>query len=594
MLRTLKVKDFALIDHAELEFAEGLNVLTGETGAGKSLVIDCLAMVSGSRADAQYVKKGREAAVIEAAFDITDNAPARDFLNELGIEPSGDGSVVLSREIQRSGKSRARLEGRLVTAAEQKAAAGFLLDIFGQNDGELLLKPSAQLASVDLYLDAKGRELLEEVSRAFALWRQATEELDLLIVKASDRQQRLDYLIYQVEELEVSAVAKGEEARLLAEAKVLANAGKILSHLERAYAILYDTSTDEKSAVDLARMAELELDSAVKSGSQGLDVTMVSEAAELLKAAAEAARRAADAVVADPERASEVEARLAEIGRVKRKFRIEADELEAHLASLKDEAVVLRELEIRTEGARQKVQAARESMMKAMEELSALRRKAATALEDAVAAELRDLMMPSARFSAGLRPRGSQNGIDSGEGIFSHQSGLEAAEFYFSANLGEDPMPLAKVASGGELSRFMLALKVAGQKRGDDRAVMVFDEVDQGVGGVAANHVAAKLKQAASRGQAIAVTHLAQIAAAASRHIRIVKSEADASTIITVEQLDENGRAAELARMLSGSADGEALAHARTMLKAHAGGKEKDSSQDAATKGTSEALSLFK
>lgn len=594
MLKTLRVKDFALIDEISLEFAEGLNVLTGETGAGKSLVVDCLELISGARADAQFVKKGREAAVIEAAFDITGNGIAKEVLDGLGNEPGPDGIVVLSREVYSSGKSRARIEGRLVSAGELSEAAGSLIDIFGQHEGLRMLKPGNQLAAVDSFLAQGKSGLLKEAGDAFDRWREAEERLQALREKAGDRQARLDFLDYQAKELEEANVQPGEEKELLAEAKVLANSGRILESLERAYSMLYDSGSDDRSAMDLAKAAATELETASRLGSDlGRAEEDLNAALESLSAAADAARRARDAMDLDPQRAADVESRLADIGRIKRKFRLEADELMGFLEDCRQEAKLLRDLEIRTEEASLAALEAGSLMLGKMKQLSEARSDAAERLSSAVESQLKELMMPKARFEAKLLPRTSANGMEAGRGAYVHRSGLETAEFLFSANVGQDLLPLSKIASGGELSRFMLAFKVAGMSGGEGSPVMVFDEVDQGVGGASANHVAIKLKQASKSGQTIVVTHLAQIAAAADRHMLVTKSDDGETSNIGASALDDGERVRELARMLSGDEGRQALEHAKTLLDEAKARSFPEKPEEAATKSEDGTFSLF-
>lgn len=594
MLRYLKVKDFALIDEVELSFSDGLNVLTGETGAGKSLIVDCLALISGGRADAQFVKKGREAATIEAAFDIHREDEARKALLELGVVPEEEGTVILSREITKAGKSRARIDGKLVSAGELAGAAGCLIDIFGQHDGLNLLKPWVQLAAVDAFLDSQGRGLVEASSACFTAWAEAESKLRALSEKATDRQARLDYLDFQVKELAEADVEPGEEASLLCESKILANTGKLLELLNQAYAALYETGTDQLSAVDLAKTALDGVSSASKLGIGAKEVEEGISAALIgLSDAAEAVRRLTDGLEVDPERASAVEQRLAEIGRLKRKYRLGADELRQHLDRCRQDAAELRELEIRTDAARLECDFRRTEMLRVMQELSSMRVAAAGRMSAEVEARLSELLMPKARFVASILPRGPAGSAEYQEGKFAGQTGLDAVEFLFSANVGEDPKPLAKVASGGELSRFMLALKVAGRALSKLAGTMVFDEVDQGVGGAAAISVAAKLKEASQGSQVLSVTHLAQIAAAADRHIRITKGDDGISSFVSAEAMEGEPRLAELARMLSGSASPEAIGHARTLLGGWSGEKTAEKPGPDKTNGAPATFTLF-
>lgn len=594
MLRYIKVKDFALIDEIELSFSEGLNVLTGETGAGKSLIVDCLALISGGRADAQFVKKGREAAAIEAAFDIHSDQEAVRALSGLGIAPEEEGIVILSREITKAGKSRARIDGRLVSAGELAAAAGCLIDIFGQHDGLNMLKPSVQLAAVDSFLSEEGRMLLAESEARFTEWTESRDRLQGLSEKAADRQSRLDYLEFQVKELAEAAVGPGEEANLASESKVLANTGKLLELLNGAYAALYDTGTDQMSAVDLAKSA---LDSVSAAGKLGIGTAAVEEGISAaligLSDASEAVRRLADGLDMDPERASAVEQRLAEIGRIKRKYRLEADEIQPYLERCRLDAAELRELEIRTDAARLECDLRRAAMLEDMLRLSALRTDAAGRMSLAVEARLAELMMPKARFVAAIEPRGSQGAEEYQEGRYAGATGLDAVEFLFSANVGEEPRPLQKVASGGELSRFMLAFKVAVRAYSKLSGTQVFDEVDQGVGGAAAISVAAKLKEASRGSQVLSVTHLAQIAAAADMHIRITKGDDGISSYVTAETMAGDERLAELARMLSGSTSPEAIGHARTLLGSWSPEKNTEKTDPDKTNGGPSTFTLF-
>ena len=557
MLLELLVENLAVADRVRLRLGPGLNVLTGETGSGKSLLVDSLDLLFGGRASADAVRSGAERARVAGIFEAPDSPQFADFLREAGIEGE-EGELLVEREILSSGKSRAFVGSRPVTANFLRQLAPFLGDIHGQHDQQRLFAVREQLAMLDEFAGATGR--VEELG---ALWRELrslTAELEEMDRREQEMLQKKDLWRFQKEEIESARLKPREDVELGQELRVLANVVKLKEQAGQAFAslseaegnILESLAIAVKSLNDLRRIdAHLE---PVAEALRGAELSL-SEAARDLG-------RYLDRLEADPNRLAEVESRLVEIDKLRRKYGHTVEEILEHLARVTADLEVIENASVNRGQRLERRDQLRQEFSTKAAVLTELRRRAAGRLEKQVEQELADLNMERSRFCVSITE------CDWSE------SGADAVEFLISTNLGEEAKPLARVASGGELSRLALALKVAlAEKTAAGAArTLVFDEVDAGIGGGAAEQVGRKLKALSRSNQLLCVTHLAQIAAFGDAHYAVEKKEAKGRTHSVVEKLEPESRVKEIARMLGGHRiTEEALQYSRQLLELGAG-----------------------
>jgi DNA repair protein RecN (Recombination protein N) len=550
MLELLRVRAFAIIEELEVHFAPGFNVLTGETGAGKSILVEALHLVLGGRAQVDSVRTGAEEAEVQALFRPRHPAECDARLQSLGL-PAAGGELVVRRTVQREGRSRAWVNGALATAAQLQAATRGLLDISGQHEHVGLLDAALHLDLLDAH--AQLGAVRAEFSQAYAALAEAEKARAQLDSDESQRAQRADWLRFQLDELEKAVPEPGEDERLVQERRVLAAAEKLRAGAEEVEAVLSEAQA-AKAARKLEEMASI--DPALTTLAQAVR----GASAELDEAARELSRYAARAG-GDPQRLEEIDERIEVLRRISRKHGgtlasalQRRDQMRAELASLEnhDEELARREAEVAKLAGTARVLA---------EKLSRERRAAAGAFGKAVAHELSALGMAQSELSVRFNPAG--DGAISGVG----PSGLETAELLLSPNPGEELRPLSRIASGGELSRVLLAVKrvLAGS---DPVDAYLFDEVDAGIGGATADAVGKALAAVARRRQVICITHLPQIAVFASKHLTVEKEVLKGRTHSRVAPVDGDERVRELARLLSGKPTDVALEHARELLAA--------------------------
>ncbi len=552
MLRFLSIRRLAVIDAVEVEFGPGLNVLTGETGAGKSILVGAVGLLLGGRASADLVRTGEEHAAIEAIFD---------------VDPGGE-ELIVRREITAQGRSRAFVNGSLATAGALKDLAGRLVELHGQHEHHTLLDAATHLAVLDAFGGLEARAA--GAASAFQAWRAAAAALDRARKALADRDARQDLVAFQAAELSRAALRPGEDEELAATRKVLASAERVERLCEESYAALYES--DDAILAGLGgvwrRVAELaDLDPAFRTYLDARDgiKSQLEDLATFL-------RRYADGIEASPARLQEVEERLALLERLKRKHGPTLADAIAKHEALARELADLDQGETRIVELTRAHDAARRAFVDAGQELSAARRHAAAEFASALERLLGELAMGDTRFEVRFFPDPLPETAWSA-------SGIDAVEFYVSPNLGEDLRPLARIASGGELSRIMLAMKTltAASRHGFREDLvrppggaapgLVFDEVDAGIGGRVAGVVGRKLHALGSAFQVLCITHLPQIAALADNHYRIVKHVEGGRTHTTIARLDQEGRVEELARMLGGEAVTDAVrASARELL----------------------------
>lgn len=554
MLKQLLIHNFAIIDRLELEFGAGMTVFSGETGAGKSILIDALGMLLGDRADSDAVREGADRAEIDAEFDLADVQAARDWLREHDFEDPDHPAVALIRRVlSREGRTRAYINSRPATARDLKALGELLVDIHGQHAHQSLMRPQTQLELLDAFaVDAALRRSVADTAAQYrALQRRMGE-----VGGGEDGEQRADFLRYQVSELEALGLGESEVEELEAEQRRLANAERLLQDSQHAYALLYESETG--AVADLLGQAKTLLE-----GLTGIEPAfrdaeqMVSEAVITVDEAASALRQAADNMELDPERLSWVESRLGSIFDLARKHRVDPGALADHLLALRGELDQLEGASERLEQMRQESQALAASYAEQAARLSGARREAGEKLAGEVTRAIRDLGMPEGQFQVRIQPR---------EDDTPRSRGRDDVEFCVSANPGQPPQPLAKVASGGELSRISLAIEVIAA--GDRVPTLIFDEVDTGIGGGVAEMVGLRLKALGRGGQVMCVTHLAQVAALGHHHFQVSKHSADGHTRTHIHSLSKAQRVEELARMLGGlTITSQTRAHAREMME---------------------------
>jgi len=544
MLRFLRVRHFALIDQVELHFSNGFNLLSGETGAGKSMVVDALGLLAGSKASPEMVRTGETRAVIEAIFE----ADAGDELGRLGLDPEGD-EIIIKREISADARNRVYINNQPTTVSALRELAPLLLDIHGQHEQQTLLDNSSQLALIDAFADCV--ELAERVRDVFGDIQASEAELAEVTVEHARKVERLDLLAFQHDEIQKADPKPGETEQVREKLGVLSNAGKLLDAAARGYDALYESETSALSTV--VHIQRTIREAAQHDPHLQLIVEQIEAARISLQDTAYTLRDYANQIEADPQELERVQARLAELERLHRKY---GPNLLEHLHTVRREMDSIGLTETKKEEISGKIAGLKRQYSDLAAQLSKKRRATSKKLQTAVENELRSLAMPHARFTV------AWNDVTPGRA-----SGIDKPELLISANPGEDPWPLEKIASGGEISRVMLALRtvLAVDHR---KKVLVFDEVDAGIGGKAAETVGQKLKELSSRYQVLCVTHLAQIAAFADHQYRIEKLVLDGRTVTRVEPLSGEARVEELVRMMSGSRVTEAARqHVKELLK---------------------------
>jgi DNA repair protein RecN (Recombination protein N) len=552
MLLELVVENYAVIERLRVRFHAGLNLLTGETGSGKSIVVDALGLLLGGRASADMVRTGEPRARVAGIFDVRDHSGLRRLLEPAGFEVE-DGELLIEREILASGKSRAFVGSRPVSASLLKDMAPHLADIHGQHDQQVLFLPDAQRDMLDAF--AGARDLAGRVAAVYRDWRAAAEELEALGRSEQEKLRLLDLWSFQRKEIESAALALDEEAALENERRVLQNVQRLQEAATTAYSAVYDAP---ESALSLTRTAARRLDELCRIDTSLEALREHLKTADLsLQECSYGLRDYLSGLEANPGRLEEVETRLAAIDRLKRKYGRSIPEILAFLVEVRRQIESVENAGERMEQLRKEQKRLAAEFGKLAAELTEGRGAAARKLEKKVEQELAQLAMERTVFRVDLSPAAwSEHGADT-------------VRFLVSPNPGEEPRPLEKVASGGEISRIALALKtcLAGPKTALVRT-LVFDEVDAGVGGSAAEGVGRRLKQLAASSQVLCVTHLPQIASFADHHYRVEKQESNGRTMAVVEELDGPARTREVGRMLSGQMlTPEALKNAERLIK---------------------------
>ena len=550
MLTDLSIKNIAIIDALHLSFREGLTVLTGETGAGKSIIIDAVGLIMGARANSDLIRTGHDEATVEAIFDISRLPRIRQQLEEAGLEAGNE--LLVKRSISRSGKNRIFINGGMATLTLLTDISRRLINIYGQHESQTLLRPENHLVLLDAF--AGSTALRQEFAAICGQLHAVREHLDRLDHEEREAARRLDLLAFQSDEIGLAELQAGEEEELEERRQVLAGAERLGTTSAEAFERLY--GGDGALLGQLRRIAASITDLGAIDHRLSMVAATLDSAYLQLEDAAISLRDYASRIEADPVALQQADDRLDRIGRLKKKYGATIGEILSYKRDIDAELEQLRG----REQDRAELDAERERLTlevrRAGAELTSRRTKAAAALKKALEAEAHQVAMKHAVFEISLEPLAEPR-----------TTGFERIEFLFSPNPGEPPRPLARIASGGELSRLMLAVKQVLPE--SDVPTLVFDEVDSGIGGATSELVGRKLKNVAGRQQVLCITHLPQVAVFANQHLRVEKRVADGRTSTGVELLAEVERTREVARMLAGATITEsALSHAAEMLAA--------------------------
>jgi len=547
------VENYAVVERVRVKFHKGLNLLTGETGSGKSIVVDALGLVLGGRASADMVRSDTVRARVSAIFEAPQNPASRALLEEAGI-PVEDGELLIEREVSAEGKSRAFAGNRPVTVAWLRGLAPYLGDIHGQHEQQQLFSPAAQLELLDESAGLEEKRGL--VSELFAAWKKVRGELEDLNRSEQEKLRLADMWAFQRKEIEAAGLKPGEDPQLEKERLVLKNVGKLQEHASGAYLALYDSpeSVATQIRIALKKLEDLcRIDGSLQPAAETIRSAMIG-----VDEASDSVRHYLDRLEADPNRLEDVESRLALIDKLKRKYGNTLDEVLAFLDRVREQLEAVETAGERKAQLEREAAQASDAYRDAAAALTKLRQAAAEKLARKVETELDSLALENAVFRIEIQPATWS------------ELGADRVEFLISANVGEEPRSLDKVASGGELSRIALALKTSAGARGKTAVerTLVFDEIDSGIGGGVAEAVGRRLKKLSGSSQVLCVTHLAQVAGFADHHYFVEKREVKGRTVAEIEELTGEERTREIGRMLSGQrVTPEALKHAEQLIR---------------------------
>ncbi len=561
MLQEIRVEHYAVVEKLSVRFRAGLNLLTGETGSGKSIVVDALSLLLGARASADVIRSGSRRARITGVFEVEETPELRRLLDDSGLDLE-ENELVVERELLDSGKSRAYVNGRFVPLSLLRELAGGLADIHGQHEQQDLFHTRTQLAMLDAFADQTA--LVSQVAAAYRQWKDSTKRLDELRGDEKERLRLLDLHRFQHQEIEQAKLEAGEDEELQTQSRLLAHAEQVKEAAARGYDLLYESPASAATQLKAARRALEEL-ARFDPSLNPLSETLDNARAQVEDAALELSRYL-DGLEFDPGRQAEVEDRLAAIEKLKRKYGATVDEVLAYGEEVGKRLEQIESLETTIAEVEKRQRDAAEQYTAQARKLSAGRREAAGRLGSQVKAELASLAMEAAEFQVAF------DEVKDGAAGWS-AAGNDRIRFLASANPGQPPRPVAQAASGGELSRIALALKTClaaaprTQTENTLPRTLVFDEIDSGVGGRVAEALGRRLKQIAQHHQVLCVTHLPQIAGFADAHYFVEKRQQQGNTFASVVELSKKERAEELARMLSGAeVTAAALRHARQIL----------------------------
>ena len=548
MLKELRIKNYAIIDELNIDFKAGLNILTGETGAGKSIIVESLGLILGERASDESIRSGEDSASVEAVFDISQIKKIREFLAKSGIETEDD-EIIIKRQVSRSGKNRSYINGNAINLSGLKDIGNMLVDVHGQHEHQTLLYPENH----SIVLDSFGNtfHLREKCKDSYSNLQNLQSEMNELINKERERAQRIDLLNFQKEEIDTAELNTGEDEELKREKNLLQNAERLHRYATESYDILYSSegSVTEKLNTVITAISELSrIDSSAEK--------FLSDGREVLFQIEDLAGRIRDytgKIEFNPNRLSEIDDRLAEIAALKRKYGTGIEDILNYRKKIDEELSILSNSQERMDGLSAEIERLKKDLENIATGLASEREKAADRFESMIEKELKELKMEKVRFKIDFYYEEDDAGFIKykGKAVRLFPEGIGKIEFFFSPNIGEDLKPLSTIASGGELSRVMLSIKNILTNK-DSIPVLIFDEVDAGIGGGVAEVVGEKLKKVSKNRQVFCITHLPQIASRADAHFQITKKAFSGRTITVVKELLGEDRVEEIARMAGG------------------------------------------
>lgn len=558
MLLQLNIQNIALIDEVSIVLENGLNILTGETGAGKSIIIDSINAVLGDRVSKEVIRTGSEKALVEAVFNV-DAGHVEEILKEMGMEMEEDGTLILSRELTQSGRNTCRVNGKMVAASYLKALGERLVDLHGQHDNQSLLKADNHIELLDSFGGEAIKSIKQEYLSLLDKYKQTKNELKALSGDPGERERKIDLLRFQIDEIKNANLKDDEEEKLNKQKTMLANSQKISASLSEVYNLLHSGETDGRAALDLLNAALASLNT-IGNFDESYDELQrqLQDFIYQIEDLADDVRKHFESVEYNPALLEETEERLDLIFRLKRKYGASIPEIHQYCMSAEKQLEELEKSEELTYALSNRLAEIEKQLYESSCRLNAERKKAASVLEERVALQLNDLEMKKSKFKVDIQ-------FDEDARKYT-VNGLDKVEFMISANVGEPLKPLAKIASGGEMSRIMLAIKTI-LAEVDKIPTMIFDEIDIGISGKAAKKVGEKLAYISLGHQVICVTHLAQIACMADHHYQIEKITEENTTRTIVNKLDAGERIKEISRLIGGSESSEtSLKYAEEMI----------------------------
>ncbi|AFK86923.1 MULTISPECIES: DNA repair protein RecN [Thermoanaerobacterium] len=543
MILTLNIKNIALIDEAEIDFDDGLNILTGETGAGKSIVIDSMMLLLGGRANKDIIRNGAQKATVEGVFLVDSNTDViHKILDEAGIEHEDDDTLIISRDITENGRNYCRVNGRIVPLSFLSKLGTYLVDILGQHEHQFLLDSSKHLSILDNFQDKNFFDLKGTLRDLLSEYNILNKRLKEFYSDDKEKMSKIDLLKYQINEIESAKIKKGEEENLLERRNILINSEKLFNSMNECYNLLYKGINDNTSVLDNLSVVLKNLDVSYKIDRRLEKLKeMIQSALYTLDDCSIQIRDYIENINFDANELNEIEKRLDILGNLKRKYGRTIEEIIRYKEEKNDELTKL----LNAEEEIHKINKEKEEIMQKIkmisDEIHEMRKNVADFLEKKISDVLSELNMPNTIFKVDIRKKDVAN-----------ENGMDEVEFLISTNIGEPLKPLDKIASGGELSRIMLALKTI-LADFDGISTLIFDEVDTGISGKAAQSVAQKIALISRNRQVICVTHLPQITSMADSHFKISKEFDEDKTYIKIEKLDYEGKIKELSRIISGS-----------------------------------------
>ncbi|MBI5572946.1 MAG: DNA repair protein RecN [Elusimicrobia bacterium] len=556
MLQTFLIKNFAIISDLMIDFGDELNILTGETGAGKSIIIDALGLILGDRANTEIVRKNAQSCELTASFNIENLKPLKKLLIELGVTP--EDALIIKREITTDGKTKCFINGSIASVGMLQSISSAIVDIHGQHEHQSLIKPGSQMDMLDRYGNLE--KLKSEIADVFGKFTSIKNQLYELNNSEKERIQKLDLYKYQLKEIEEAKLSETDETGLENESSRLNNAEKLFNCANDIYSLLYES---DGSAVEKLGVAKKQLENLAAIDRQEFEnIAIINRAVEDVKSLADTFRQYKDSIEFNPKRLEEIILKIELIKKLKRKYAPTVKEILDYAESIKKQITLFEKADENIAKLEKDAKSAKDKLKKISIELSEKRTAVAKKLSKEIEKELSELGMPKSKFFISVEQEKDENG-----NYHFKSSGIDRIEYTIAVNVGEDLKPLKNVASGGEMSRVMLAMKTVLAKA-DDTPTLIFDEIDAGLSGHMGQIVGKKLRTLAKNHQILCITHLPQLAAFSSEHFHISKISEGGKTKTLVSKLNADEKVTELSRMLGGGSESEtSIKHAKELIK---------------------------